>query len=103
MGLSKETLCTLMKQIQANADMFYQQNNQEAFELFGKLINEISTLSVHIFELKQSNPTIEFDENKYLSILTDAMNALEARDEVLLADIINYDLIEILGTVEKQL
>ena len=103
MGLSKEALRILKKQIQANADMFYQQNNKEAFELFGKLLNEISTLSVQIFELKNSNPAVEFDENKYLSILTDAMNALESRDEVLLADIINYDLLEILETVEKQL
>lgn len=103
MGLSKVTLCILMKQIQANADMFYQQNNREAFELFGKLINDISTISVQIFELKNADLAIEFDEKRYLSILTDAMNALEARDEVLLADIINYDLLEILGTVEKQL
>ncbi|MDD5934737.1 MAG: hypothetical protein PUC65_04095 [Clostridiales bacterium] len=103
MNLSKETLNSMIEKIQRNADMFYQQNKQEAFDLFGNLINDISELSAQIFAWKNTNPASDFDETKYLSVLTEAMNALEAKDEVLLADILNYDLTEIYETIQKQL
>ena len=58
-------------------------------------INNLSTY-------KNTNPGFAMDDKKIFSILSNAMEALESDDKVLLADILQYDFIEYIESlVEK--
>jgi hypothetical protein len=83
--------------------MLYQQKYTEAFQQFAVLLNELTTITEQIFVLKGQGIIENFDEQKYLAILTEAMSALETRDDVLLADILNYELTEQLEELNTQL
>lgn len=103
MNLSKKDIRSLTERIQVIADTFYQRNQVEAFQKFATSISELSELANLLFQRRQEDRSFQFDEQQFLRILTEAMNALEVRDDVLLADILNYDLNEILKDIEKQL
>ena len=52
--------------------------------------------------LQHTNPGFAMDDKKIFSILSNAMEALESDDKVLLADILQYDFIEYIESlVEK--
>ncbi len=98
----KEKIKVIISEINGVTDMLYQQRQSEAFQKFSTFLSELTTISEQFFSLKNQG-SLEFDEKNYLRILTEAMNALETRDDVLLADILNYDLIELLEEINTQL
>lgn len=99
----KETLKKLTIDIQKISDMIYQQKLVEAFQQFSILLNELTIITDQIFVLHNRGELEGFDENLYLKTLTEAMGALESRDDVLLADILNYDLLQQIEKIIKQL
>jgi hypothetical protein len=99
----KEEISKIIMKIHEISDMMYQQKQSEAFQLFSMLLNELTVATEQLFKLKSEGILQSFDENEYLRILTEAMNALETRDDVLLADILNYDLTEQFEKIKTQL
>lgn len=82
----------VIKKIDENTNMFYQDKKNigyvelnETLMLIGKVIDAILIYEEKIIGQKIS-------ENKYVEILSEAMVALERRDELLLSDILEYDL-----------
>ena len=94
MSQQKEIVENTIKEVESVVDLFYQQKKKEALGKFesviGSMMNSIDTL----FTYKAEHEGFELDENKITNILKEAMNALQDGDEVLLADILQYDYME---------
>ena len=103
MRLTKGAIKTIKDMIEVVSNLLYQQNLNEAFSKFIVLLNELSTLYTHLFNQENADVLSNFDQNQLISSLNEAMNALEKRDDVLLADILNYDLTNFLDELEKYL
>lgn len=99
----KETLKKITNEIHKISDLIYQQKLLEAFQQFSILLNELTIITDQVFALHNRGELEGFDENLYLKTLTEAMSALESRDDVLLADVLNYDLLEQIEKIIKQL
>jgi|InofroStandDraft_1065614.scaffolds.fasta_scaffold25860_1 hypothetical protein len=94
MSQQKDIVKKSVKDIEEVVELFYQQKLQEALDQFQIVIGNIMTAIDTIFTFKAEHEEFEFDEIKITSTLKDAMQALEDRDMVLLADILQYDYLE---------
>jgi ElaB/YqjD/DUF883 family membrane-anchored ribosome-binding protein len=94
----KEEIIKVLQSIDQTTELFYQQKEQEGYknleytlDILIKTINEML-----IYKKEKSDNFKDIQENKINEILTEAMNALEQKDTILLSDILNYDLKEAL-------
>ncbi|MBE5938091.1 MAG: hypothetical protein E7265_08690 [Lachnospiraceae bacterium] len=71
-------------------ELFYQQKNEEALGKMNIFLNNVVAISGSLSDE---------DGQKVLGVLTEALNAMEAKDYVLLADILKYDMIDVLKAV----
>ena len=71
-------------------ELFYQQKNEEALGKMNIFLNNVVAIS---------GALSDEDGQKVLGVLTEALNAMEAKDYVLLADILKYDMIDVLKAV----
>lgn len=69
----------------------YQDKEYEGYTEFTKNIGEMTNIVTLIFQMKESNSGLPFDETLFLEKLTLSVNALEQKDTVLLADILYYE------------
>lgn len=74
-------------------DMFYQQKNNEAMNLMNTVLDSVMAISAM---LPQVETLEEAESNKLLKVLEEAVVAMENKDYVLLADILKYDMIDVL-------
>lgn len=98
----KENIDFILAKIQKISNLLYQQKRSESFVEFTELLNELSMVSEQLFILKRQGE-ITFNELDYVNTLTEAMNALESKDDVLVADILNYELTNQLEEINLQL
>lgn len=70
----------------------YQQKIRKGYTDFANLIPKLTNLVTEIFTLKSTVPSIEFNEAEFIEKLSMALNALEQKDTVLLADILLYEI-----------
>lgn len=94
MSQQKDIVKKSVKEIEEVVELFYQQKLQEALNQFQVVIGSMMTAIDAIFTFKTEHEGFGFDEGKITSTLKDAMQALEDRDMVLLADILQYDYLE---------
>lgn len=94
MDIRKKQIELIIDKVQDVVDLFYQQNNSEAFEKFGNIIEDMTNVVDMLAAYKNEHSEFEMDETKICGILNEAMEALEAGDTVLLADIMQYDFVE---------
>lgn len=92
MNSIKGSIESLIMGIKEVSDLIYQQNSKQGYQKFEVILDKISNVSEQLFSLFSKGELNDFDVEKYVSVLTEAMNAMETRDDVLLADILNYDL-----------
>lgn len=90
----KENVQEIVKELREIAELFYQQNDSEAFEKFDLTIDKIENLIDNLNKYYEENREIEFNKEKICSILSEAMEALESEDKILMADILQYDFVE---------
>lgn len=100
---TKQVIENLILQINEVTNKFYQQSDKKRFDQFQDVLNNLLRLTDGLEELKQSTGKVYIEQNHYIEVLTNAMNALECQDETLLADILQYDLLEILIDLEKNM
>lgn len=84
----------LIGAIAKTTELFYTQKEAEGYAAFGELLTPLSTILDKLFSLQQSGEKSEMDVSGIMPLLNEAMNAMEARDSILLADILQYDLTE---------
>ncbi len=77
----------------AMTELFYQQNVQEALNKMPNVLDGIEKIYVLINDVDCIEAE---DKTSIVRILGEAMNAMESGDYVLLADILQYDMIDIL-------
>jgi len=71
--------------------LFYQNKLHEGYQELERLITIIDDTLLELSEDEFS----KLERNKITTVLTDAMNAMEQQDSLLLADILEYELKEI--------
>ena len=94
MDIRKKQIELILDKIQDAVDLFYQQNNVEAFEKFGNIIEDMTNAVDMLASYKNEYSEFEMDEAKICGILNEAMEALEAGETIMMADIIQYDFVE---------
>lgn len=87
---AQENINNIIALIDKTTNLFYQNRVNEGYNELEQLINCIITSIDDINREYAINP----NENDILSILKTAMCAMEQRDTLLLADILEYDLKE---------
>ena len=74
-------------------ELLYQQKTSEALESINAMLNNITELSVALSAIEA---IAEDDKKRLVMVLGDALAAMEKKDYVLLADILQYDMIDLL-------
>lgn len=99
----KKLLLKTIEEIERVTDYFYKQQNQTGYSELDQVITDISLTIDTIFKYRLEKQTINFDEQKLIATLTEAMKAIEGKDSILLADIFQYDLLEQFHDIINQL
>ncbi len=74
-------------------ELLYQQKPSEALVVMDSMLNAITELSVN---LSRTDGIPEEDKGKLVVVLGEALSAMEKKDYVLLADILQYDMTDLL-------
>lgn len=99
----KKMFMEICEEIKETTELFYQQKEHAGYQKLDKTLLSVSNGIECLFAtLKEENPP-EFDQNEILNILNNAMNAMQVKDTVLLADILQYDLLEQFESIIKQI
>jgi len=94
MSAEKELVGKTLEEVRESVDLFYQQKTGEALQQFDVVLGKVMTMVDTLFAYKESHEGFALDEEKVKSALTEALGALEEKDMILLADIIQYDFVE---------
>lgn len=94
MDQQREKVEKSVKEIEEVVELFYQQKLQEALSKFEAAIGNMMIAIDVLFTFRTEHEGFELDEGRLTRILKDAMGALQNRDTVLLADILQYDYLE---------
>ena len=94
MTQDKKIIQEILEEIKESVELFYQQKTGEALEQFNQVLGKVMTMVDTLFAYKQTHEEFPLDEEKIKDVLTEAMTALQDKDMILLADIIQYDFVE---------
>lgn len=79
--------------VKAISELFYQQKHQEALAVMPDLLDGIMNLTNM---LAGKEGVTEESKNELVKVMGDSLMAMEKKDYVLLADVLQYDMIETL-------
>ena len=97
----KDVLILAITKIEEVTDLLYKQKNNEGYALLNSALINVTAAIDQLFAYKIENNSLNIDENKLISNLTEAMHAMEEKDTVLLADILQYEIVEQFKTIVK--
>lgn len=103
MGQEREIVENAIQVIRETTGLFYQQKIKEAYDKMQNTIDGILKAVDTLHAYKNENKAFGLDEDRFVTSLTDAMNAMQAGDTVLLADILEYDFVEYLQELTEQM
>lgn len=103
MGMEKDIINKTVTAVKTTTELFYQQKNAEGYASMEQCIASIMEMVNVLHAYKETNPEFPFDEERIVASLTEAMQAMEAQDLVLLADILEYDFVEYLTELAESL
>lgn len=103
MNDEKNKIIETLDRIENVTELFYQENGAEAFDEFLNLLDDIAQMIDIMSKYSEENTAFEFDDKKVYDILKQIMEALEDRDEVMLADILQYDFAEYMNECLQQI
>jgi hypothetical protein len=86
----REQIESIIREIEEVSDCLYQQQVTKGYELLNSTLGKIMDISDKLFAMKKEN-LIDFDIQGLFETLTSAMQAMEVKDSVLLADILVYE------------
>ncbi len=99
----KKVIVDAIQIVRETTELFYQQKIQEGYTKMQDAIAGIMQVVDVLHEYKSVHEEFSLDENRIVGSLTEAMNAMETGDTVLLADILEYDFIEYLQELSSEL
>lgn len=99
----KQEIQLLSDAIQKTTELFYTQREAEAYQAFGIILTPMANLWNSLFILQRAEGKPEFDEQEIVRLLSEAVKAMEERDGILLADILQYDFLDQMDQIAKQL
>lgn len=103
MNDEKNKIIETLDRIENVTELFYQENGAEAFDEFLNLLDDITQMIDIMSKYSEENTDFEYDDKKVYDILKQIMEALEDRDEVMLADILRYDFAEYMNECLQQI
>lgn len=103
MSQEKEIVENTIHVIQETTELFYQQKVKEAYNKMQETIDHILKAVDILHAYKSGHEAFGLEEERLVTSLTDAMNAMQAGDTVLLADILEYDFVEYLQELTEQM
>jgi hypothetical protein len=83
----------VINEINEITDLLYQQKLQEGYVILNRSLGNIMIIMEDIYQLRQIRE-LPFDDNSMIDKLKSAMEAMEKKDSVLLADILIYEIAE---------
>lgn len=83
--MDKKDVQAVIEEITAVTELLYQENVTEGYGKLAALLRHIMSITAEI--------TDEAEQTSFVEILNPALEAMEAQDATLLADILQYDLI----------
>lgn len=84
-----------IKLIDEISELFYQQKLEQGYNKFEDAVTMLTQLMNGLFTINLENSEFDTERDKIVQILTSAMQALEAKDTILLSDILQYELKEL--------
>lgn len=99
----QESVDAVIKKIDENTNLFYQNKKNNGYEKLNETLRLISDVIDDILSYEHKLLGKKVSEKKLVEILSDAMTALEKRDELLLSDILQYDLKEVFVQYKESL
>lgn len=94
MSKEKEFVTKVLEDVKESIDLFYQQKTGEALQQFGLVLEKVMDMVDTLFQYKEEHDEFALDEDRVKNSLTEALTALEEKDMILFADIIQYDFVE---------
>lgn len=102
MSIIKSKIDDAIQIIEINTDLFYQNKIDEGYKYLDNTLVKISEAIEEVIKYQDSSGQ-DIQGERIVGILTEAMKALEMKDALLLADILQYELKEILDEVRNEL
>lgn len=99
----KDMLRVAINDVKSTTDLFYQQKEHDAYVKFNTTIESISSVVEKLFIMYNETAFPEFSQENLMLNLNNAMNAMQEKDAILLADILQYDLLEQFENILKQI
>ena len=90
----KTTLQEAILSINNITTCFYQQQENKGYKKLNETINIIEDSINKIVSLNIENDNINIDMHSIIEVLNRAMEAMESQDSILLADILQYEMVE---------
>lgn len=78
--------------------LFYQNRSQEAYLSIDEMLLGLQQVADLIFAYKEHLQ--KYDEQKFVGILSEALQALESKDTSLFSDLLQYEIVEILENIK---
>lgn len=97
----KENIKQTIEKITKTNEYFYQQKNQEAIAVLEDTLSSIEKTVALIYA--DENEKKDLDLDGFMQALQEALGAMEDADYILMADIMQYDIIDKLEQVKKSL
>lgn len=94
----QEIIPEILNDINDITDCFYQQKTNEGYLVLISVIDRLTGMMDYISQIK-NKPELIDKNNKMMSALNDATEALSEKDTVLLADIFKYDITDCLQEI----
>jgi hypothetical protein len=92
----KDNINKAMRSIDKTATLFYQQKNQEGFQELDITLNTLME-TINVVMTYQASQNVKLIDDQILNkVLLEAMKAIEHKDTVLIADILTYEVNEML-------
>ena len=86
----REQIESIISEIEEVSDYLYQQEATKGYKILNSTLEKIMGIADRLFAMTKEN-TIDFDMQRLFGALTSAMQAMEVKDSVLLADILVYE------------
>lgn len=101
MGQEKKIVDRTLEALKEVVELFYQQQNDQALQQFDTVLKDTMEMMDVLFRYKESHEDFSMEEDKINASLQEALEALDSRDYILLADILQYDFVEYIETVSE--
>lgn len=92
----KQILLETVQAIEATTVCFYQNKTSEGYRRLDDTLLRLGEVMTEVGQYRQQGNDVALDETETMNKLTEALKALEMKDTLLLADILEYEIKDIL-------